>query len=341
MTRLRRSNCEAPGIRRRRRGRGFSYSWEDGQPVDDPAIRERIRALAIPPAWSHVWICPWPHGHIQAVGTDAAGRRQYRYHDAWRKQRDQEKFDRIIEFGQRLPRLRKTVAADIALGDLCRDHVLATAVRLLDAASLRVGGKEYAHDNETYGLSSLLKSHVRVTDERVRLDFPTKGGQRVRIEVDDGDIRSVVATLKRRRRGGPQLLAWQDDDDWRSICSDDVNAYIKTCLGDRFSAKDFRTWRATVTAAVALATRDAVPATDAPRRRSVCEAVRQASDELRNTPAVCRASYIHPEVIELFHQGKRIEIGHRSSRLASERAVLRLLGGNVPGDSRLDARAVA
>ncbi|HZU79080.1 MAG TPA: hypothetical protein VE991_04125 [Acidimicrobiales bacterium] len=330
MMRLRRSVCDGPGIRRRRRGRGFSYSHDDGSPVsaDDVA---RIRALAVPPAWTDVWICPWPHGHIQAVGTDNAGRRQYRYHQAWREQRDHEKFDRMTELGLRLPDLRAQVAAHLRRRGLPRDRVLAAAVRLLDTASFRIGGEEYAEENDTYGLASLRRRHLKVDGNSMTFDFPAKTGQRRIVTVEDAAAARVMAELK-RRSGDAHLLACRLEDRWRILRADDVNAYIKAAIGDEFSAKDFRTWNATVLAAAQLASVDPVPASERGRRRAVQAAMVHVSSHLGNTPTVCRGSYVDPRTIERFRQGHTIRAAllADSSRRAVETAVLDLLGVGTP-----------
>jgi len=241
VSRLRRADCSSPGIVRRRRGRGFEYLDPDGGRVDDAETLERIRALVIPPAWTDVWICLDPDGHLQAVGTDAAGRRQYRYHERWRQRRDQQKFDEMLSFAHALPRLRETAAHDLR-GDGPRRE-LACAVRLLDRGFFRVGGEEYADGNGSYGLATLEKRHVELAgDGALVFDYPAKSGKRRLQAVLDPEVYEVVAALRRRR--GQRLFA---------IRSADINAYIKDAAGGDFSAKDFRTWHATVLAAVALA----------------------------------------------------------------------------------------
>ena len=326
MTRLRRSCGDAPGIRRHRRGRGFSYAWDDGTVVQDPDVLARIRALAIPPAWKEVWICPWANGHLQARGTDAAGRLQYRYHDAWRIRRDAEKFERMLEFGRRLDGLRDAVERDLDDRDPSRERVLAAATRLLDVASLRVGGAEYAQDHETYGLASLLKSHATVSGGTIRLRFTAKTGRLVRAEVADGDVASLLRTLKRRRSGGDGLFAWRTEAAWRPMHSDDVNEYLKAALGDEFSAKDFRTWNATVRCAVELAAAGPPPASLRLRRQRVAEAVEAVADHLSNTTTVCRRSYVDPRVIEAYLEGSVIEAvgSDAASRRDAEAAILEL-----------------
>lgn len=229
--RLRRSVCDAPGISRRRRGKGFSYVAPDGKPVRDEEVLTRIRSLVQPPAWTDVWICPRPNGHIQAMGKDAAGWRQYRYHDAWRERRDQEKFDRVLELGRKLPSLRQRVAKDLRRKGMPRDRSLAAAVRLLDIASFRVGSEEYAKEHETYGLSTLRPEHVRTNGTKVSFDFPGKNGTRQARVVEDPQVAAVMREL-RRRRGKETLLAWRDGGRWVNVNADDINAYIKQIAGE-------------------------------------------------------------------------------------------------------------
>ncbi len=303
--RLRRSDPATGGIARRRRGKGFSYHDAGGRQVTDPATLERIRSLAVPPAWEDVWICPWPNGHIQAVGTDAAGRRQYRYHDAWRERRDREKFSRTVEFGRTLPRLRTTVTRDLASDGLSRERVLAAMVRLLDIGWFRVGGEEYAEEHDTFGVASLRKEHVRVRGTTMVFDYPAKGSIPRKVEIRDTASSAVVAALRRHRGTSPNLFVYKRDRRWIELSSGDVNAYIKEAAGETFSAKDFRTWSGTVLAAAELATKD--PSTTvAGRRRAVAAAVRTVADQLGNTPAVSRSAYVDPRVVERFESGETI-----------------------------------
>jgi DNA topoisomerase-1 len=339
MGRLRRSCCDGPGISRRRRGKGFSYHWDQGQKVEDQEVIARIKALAIPPAWKDVWICPWPNGHIQALGTDAAGRRQYRYHDRWRELRDEAKFERLLDFGRRLPDFRQTVTADLSVDGTPIERACATAARLLDTASLRVGGEEYANDNETYGLATLLKEHVNLKGDCANFVFTSKTHQEVRIRVQDRQVAEVLRILKRRRGGGRDLLAWRQGSRWRDLRSDDINDYIKSGLGTDFSAKDFRTWNATVLAAQHLAELDPRPVGERARRAAVAEVVKRVADHLHNTPAVCRKSYIDPRAIDYFHRGEVVILPEPgpADREELEAAVLALLegtGGREPASVR-------
>ena len=255
MARLRRADCSGPGIRRARRGRGFSYLDEDGDAIEDAEVIERIRGLGIPPAWNDVWICSSPRGHIQATGIDAAGRKQYLYHEGWRRRRDQEKFDEMLDFARALPDLRARIATDMEAGDeLTRERVLGCAVRLLDRGFFRIGTEEYAVSNESFGLATMRKAHVRLEDDDTMVfDYPAKHGKRQVRAVVDPLAMDVVGALKRRRGGGPELLAYKDGRRWQDIRSGDINEYIKEITGADYSAKDFRTWNATVLAAVALA----------------------------------------------------------------------------------------
>jgi DNA topoisomerase-1 len=314
IARLRRSNCAAPGIARRGRGRGFEYRDPAGERIDDPGVLERIAELAIPPAWKEVWICVDPLGHLQATGMDAAGRKQYLYHERWRAHRDRRKFDTMLAFGEAVPRLRRRVMRDFAsaraasplgLEDLNRTRVLACSVRLLDLGFFRIGSEDYAERNESYGLTTVLRDHVTIVDRQLVFDFPAKSGQRRIQGITDGDALAVVAALK-RRRSGSQLLAYREADDWVEVRAEDVNAYIKQYSGGDFTAKDFRTWNATILAAVALAGADEPGRTRAARERQVARAVKTVAAFLGNTPAVCRASYVDPRVIDRFNAGVTI-----------------------------------
>jgi len=305
MARLRRADCSGPGFRRVGRGRGFSYLDEHGDPIDEPDVLERLRGLGIPPAWKDVWICPWQRGHIQATGIDAAGRKQYLYHPDWRTRRDAEKFDEMLAFAKILPRLRDRVAADLGGGEaLTRDRVLACAVRLLDRGFFRIGTEEYTDSNDSFGLATMRKEHVTLEDgDTMVFDYPAKSGVRqVRAVVDPLAI-DVVARLKRRRGGSDELLAYKNGRRWHDLKSGDVNDYIKEITGAGYSAKDFRTWNATVLAAVALAVSGEVAATKTGRKRAISRAVKEVSHYLGNTPAVCRASYIDPRVFDAYEGG--------------------------------------
>jgi DNA topoisomerase I len=336
MVRTRRVDCSAPGIRRARRGRGFSYVGVDGEPVRDPELLARIRALVIPPAWRDVWICPIANGHLQAVGTDAAGRRQYLYHEAWRTRRDQEKFDHMLEFARVLPGLREHAASHLGGEGLTRERVLACATRLLDRGFFRMGSEGYAEQNQTYGLATIEKRHVRLDGDVIAFDYVTKGGKRRLQSVLDPEAHEVVAALLRRRGGGPEPLAFRRGREWVDVRSEDVNAYIKEQTGGDFTAKDFRTWTATVLAAVALASSFPVARSRTARTRAVRRAVEEVAQYLGNTPAVCRASYIDPRVFDRYRSGLTVaaalerlgevdEPGEPAHQGAVEAAVLDLI----------------
>jgi DNA topoisomerase-1 len=304
--RLRRADCSSPGLTRRKHGKGFTYLDADGEKVTDPEDLERIAELGIPPAWKDVWICSDSLGHLQATGIDAAGRKQYLYHPQWRTRRDSEKFDEMLRFAAVLPQLREHVYEQLtATEQLTRERVLACAVRLLDRGFFRVGSEQYAADNESYGLATMRKEHVTLDPEHSGMvfDYPAKSGQRRVQGVVDPAAFAVVAALKRRRGGGHELLAFKDGRSWCDVRSPDINQYLKDATGDDFSAKDFRTWAATMLAAIALAVSGEVAATKTGRKRAVTRAVKEVSHYLGNTPAVCRASYIDPRVIDAYNGG--------------------------------------
>jgi DNA topoisomerase I len=302
MARLLRSDCSGPGIARRGRGRGFEYLDEQGRRVTDPEVLVRVRDLGIPPAWRDVWICPNPRGHLQATGTDAAGRKQYLYHPDWRTRRDAEKFAEMERFARALPALREHVQHDLeAESGYSRARVAACAVRLLDRGFFRIGSEEYT---ESFGLATMRKEHVTVTrGGEMVFDYPAKSGVRRIQAVVDPLAAEIVAALKRRRGGGDELLAYKDGRRWRDIRSEDINAYLKEATGDGFSAKDFRTWNATLLAAVALSVSGEVAGTPTGRKRAISRAVKEVAHYLGNTPAVCRASYIDPRVFDAYRAG--------------------------------------
>jgi len=308
VARLRRSDCSRPGIRRRRRGKGFEYLDENDQRVKDPSVVERIRELAIPPAWEEVWICPYPMGHIQATGTDAAGRKQYRYHDRWRERRDQEKFESMMRFANALPRLRERVTGDLALEGMPRDKALACAVRLMDRGFFRIGSEDYAEENDTYGIATMGKRHATVSSDEITFDYEAKGSKRRVQAIGDPVVADVVRMLKKRRGGGEELLAYKANGRWSDVKSPEINDYVKQATGGNFSAKDFRTWSGTVLAAQALAVSAVVAAggTQTARKRVKTRAVNEVAHYLGNTPAVARASYIDPRVFDRFDGGLTI-----------------------------------
>lgn len=312
MARLRRSDCSAAGIHRRGRGRGFSFVDDEGTPITDEETLQRIRDLAIPPAWKDVWICPDPLGHIQATGIDEAGRKQYRYHQRWEDRRATRKYTAMREFAAALPKLRRVVRRDIGLEGMPRERALATAVRLLDLGFFRIGGEEYAESNDSYGLATIRREHVHRNGEEIVFDFPAKSNQR-RIQAI-GDAAAIAALeAMRRRRGGPaDLLAWKEGRRWRDVRSADINDYIQEAIGGEFSAKDFRTWSGTVLAAAALAGEEK-PTSEAAAKRTVNGAVKTVAAALGNTPAVCRRSYIDPRVFDRYRDGETIDVGRRAA----------------------------
>ena len=341
LPRLRRVSCSGPGLTRRRRGKGFVYLDAAGQSVTDPVVLERIRALVIPPAWNDVWICPTPSGHIQATGMDARGRRQYRYHDVWRTQRDLAKHDRILEFASRLPAARERIRADLVGTELTRERVLACAVRLLDLGFFRIGGEQYAEENQTYGLATMHKEHVRVAaDGTLTFDYTAKSGKHLHKSLAEPEVAAVIGALKRRRGGGVELLAYRGPGGgWVDVKSGDINAYLRRATGGDDSAKDFRTWSATVLAAIGLSVSTEVGSESA-RKRAVTRVVKEVSEKLGNTPAVCRSSYIDPRIIDLYDNGLTIRddleqlgadasYGEPAFQGAIEAAVLRLLREDV------------
>jgi len=332
-----RSDPAGPGLRRRKQGKGWVYLDADGGRVTDPEVVDRCAGLVLPPAWTDVWICPHPLGHIQATGVDARGRRQYRYHDLWRQQRDLEKFDRVLDFAERLPGLREVVAEHLTRPHLDRERALACAVRLLERGFFRVGSEEYAEANQTYGLTTLRREHVTVTrDGQICFDYRAKSGKRRVQTVVDPEVLPTVTTLKRRRDPHPELLAYKQGGAWTDLKSADVNDYLREVTGLEVSAKDFRTWNATVLAAVGLAVASEVSVTPTARKRAVTHVVREVADKLGNTPTVCRASYVDPRVIDLYQGGVTVvdeltalgegeDLGTPAYQGGVEQAVLALL----------------
>jgi DNA topoisomerase IB len=307
MPRIRRVDTSSVGLTRRRAGRGFTYLDTRGERIADAATLARIKGLVIPPAWRDVWISPVPNGHIQAVGTDAAGRRQYLYHPAWRARREAAKFDQMLDFAKVLPAVRDQVAADLALEGMPAGRVLACAVRLIDRGFFRIGGETYAERNHSYGLATITKEHVSVDGGVLTFDYAAKHGQRRVVQLTDPEVLPIVVTLLRRRGGGDELLAWRDGRTWRDLRSADVNRYIKLVTGDeRHSAKEFRTWSATVLAAVGLAVTAAGTRSRTARTRAIARVVKEVAAYLGNTPAIARGSYIDPRVVDAYQSGLTI-----------------------------------
>ena len=334
MPRLRTVSPNQPGWTRRRQGRGFRYADQYGaQLVADDV--DRCRKLVIPPAWREVWICPYPNGHIQAVGTDEAGRRQYLYHPEWRRKRDEAKHDRVLTVAEQLPKARAEVEEHLQLDGMPQDKALATAFRLLDLGFFRIGGESYAEQNGSFGLATIKKNHVRIDGDRIVFEYVAKSGKDRYWRLIDADARAAVATMLRRRGGSDELLAYKEHGSWVDVTSADINEYVKVRLGCEVSAKDFRTWHATVLAAVALAVSTQADSPTA-RKRAIARAMREVADYLGNTPTVARASYVDPRVIDLFEDGYTIEpamtelgvdadFGQPAHHGPIEQAVLRLL----------------
>jgi len=289
---------DRPGIRRQMGALGFRYKRPDGRPVRSPADLKRIRALAIPPAWKDVWICPDPKGHVQATGRDARGRKQYRYHPHWRAHRDGNKFDRLEEFAAILPKLRARVTADLATSGLPREKVLATVVQLLEKSLIRVGNDEYAKSNRSYGLTTLRDQHVDVKGATVRFRFRGKSGKQHHVDVNNRRRARIIKQC--RDLPGQELFQYLDDEgEIQDVNSADVNDYLREMTGADFTAKDFRTWSGTVLAATALREQSSTD-TIAAAKKNVVRAVEAVAGVLGNTPAVCRKSYIHPAVLECY-----------------------------------------
>jgi DNA topoisomerase-1 len=292
---------DEPGIRRQKRGKGFTYLDPQGKTIKDEKTLERIQKLAIPPAWTDVWVCPRPNGHLQATGRDARGRKQYRYHANWREVRDETKFGRMIAFGDSLPKIRERIDRDMSQRGLGREKVLATVVKLLETTLIRVGNKEYVKQNNSFGLTTLRDQHVDVEGSTLRFEFRGKSGKEHSVEVQDRRLARIVKQC--RDVPGQKLFQYLDGNGERqSVSSEDVNAYLRETTGEDFSAKDFRTWGGTVLALSALLE---VGACESEREanKAVVEAIKHVSGQLGNRPAICRKYYVHPVVIQSFLEG--------------------------------------
>jgi DNA topoisomerase-1 len=297
---------DAPGIRRRKRGQGFAYVDPQGRPVRDAKTLERIRKLAIPPAWTDVWICTTANGHLQATGRDARGRKQYRYHAEWRTVRDETKFGKMLVFGDALPQIRARVDEDLSRRGLPREKVLAAVVKLLETTLIRIGNREYMKQNKSFGLTTLRDGHVDIQGSTLRFEFRGKSGKEHQVEIQDRRLARVVKQC--RDLPGQTLFQYLDDDGVRqSIRSEDVNAYLKEITGQEFTAKDFRTWGGTVLALSALL-EVGLCESEKEANRAVVQMVKQVSAELGNRPAICRKYYVHPMVIDTFVQGKLVDV---------------------------------
>ena len=329
MPRLRRTSPDQPGWSRRRAGKGFTFLDEHGDRLG-PEQAQRCKDLAIPPAWEDVWITPHANGHLQAVGTDDAGRLQYLYHPKWRSSRQAAKFDRILRFGKALTKARERVLTDLAGDGMSLERACAVAVRLLDLGYFRIGNDVYADTNGSFGLTTLRKEHVTRKGKTLRFEFVGKSGVEHTVDIDDRAVIEALDVMRRRRGGGDELLARKDGRRWRDLTASEVNDYIRTCMGIDATAKDFRTWHATVIAAAALAESDEPAETKASRKRAVSGAMKEVADFLGNTPTQARTSYVDPRVVEAYEQGRTINVKKSydtadARQAALERAVLKLL----------------
>ena len=322
---LRYVNDGEAGISRVKRGKGFSYLFDGGRAVDDAANLERLRSLAIPPAWTKVWICKTANGHIQAVGRDAKGRKQYKYHPKWREARDGTKYSRLLEFAKVLPAIRSRVSADLRREAMPREKVLATVVKLLDVTAIRIGNEEYAKNNHSYGLTTLKSKHANVVGSKVRFRFIGKGGKKHEAEITHKGIARIVKQCQ--EIPGQELFQYLDGDTPVSVDSSDVNDYIRDAAGSDFTAKDFRTWAGTVLAARALS-EVADCETETEKKVAVVSAVDSVAAALGNTRAICRKCYIHPAVVDAFNEGRLAKLlasGRRVAGLSKEESRLQRL----------------
>src|SRR5438034_6340180 len=338
---LRYVSDEEPGFWRRRKGDNFEYFDTKGKPIRDEQRLLRIKRLAIPPAWSDVWICPSPNGHIQATGRDARGRKQYRYHERWREIRDENKYDRLVNSGKALPKIRRRLKKDLVLSGLPREKVLATIVQLLERSFIRVGNEEYARENKSFGLTTMQDRHVDVKGSKLRFRFRGKSGRQHEVDVTDRRIARIVSKLQ--DLPGQSLFQYIDDEgDVRDITSQDVNEYLREITGEGFTAKDFRTWAGTVLAAIALRVAGEFE-TKKQAKAKIRNAISAVGEIIGNTKAVCRRCYIHPAIVKAYLNGNSVncfkprspEVEKRGIDFAStEAAVLKLLQA---GSSKSDA----
>ena len=305
-----------PGIRRKKAGKGFVYLGTDGRPIRDAKELQRIRALAVPPAYTDVWICPSPNGHIQATGRDARGRKQYRYHPKWREVRDETKFERMLAFSEVLPRIRRAVERDLQRPGLPREKVLATVVRLLESTCIRVGNDEYAKSNRSFGLTTLQDRHVEISGSNVTFEFRGKSGKIHRCSLTDRRLAHIVQRCQ--ALPGEDLFQYVDEDGTRqTIGSEDVNGYIREIAGEEFTAKDFRTWAGTILAVAALS-EAGLSATQRQAKSNVLRAIDQVAEQLNNTRAVCRKYYVHPAVFETYLDGTLHQILQNGTKVAAK-----------------------
>ena len=299
------STDDRPGIQRRRSGRGWRYIGPDGTTITDQKQIDRIKSLAIPPAYTDVWINPSPRGHLQATGRDDQGRKQYRYHPRWREVRDETKYNRMVAFAQSLPAIREQVDRDLSLPGLPRDKVLATVIRLLETTLVRVGNEEYARSNGSYGLTTMRNNHVDVTGSSIRFSFKGKSGKKHQVDIRDRRLATIIRRLQ--ELSGQHLFQYDDEEGQpQSIDSDDVNDYLRRISGQDFTAKDFRTWAGTVLAARALREFSAVDS-EAQAKQNIVQAIEEVATRLGNTRTVCRKCYVHPEILDGYLDGTLLE----------------------------------
>jgi DNA topoisomerase-1 len=344
---LRYTTDAIPGIRRVKRRGGFSFIDTGGKTITDKGEIARIKALAVPPAYTDVWISPLPNGHLQATGRDARGRKQYRYHKRWRAVRDENKFDRMIEFAKALPNIRAALARDIALPGMPREKVLATILTLMASTAIRIGNEEYARENDSYGLTTLREEHVDVKGARVRFRFRGKSGKDQQIEIRDKRIARIIK--RSQDLPGQQLFEYLDDDGTQHpVRSEDVNEYLKAISDGDFTAKDFRTWEATMMCAIELAALKAEEQTPTERKKLVTEVITKVAAHLGNTLAVCKKSYVYPGVVDEFVNNGALKLIEKAVAKASphaldrhERAVVALIERIVSRESRPLAEALA
>jgi DNA topoisomerase-1 len=337
---------DRPGISRRRNGAAFQYIDPSGKVIRDPEELQRIKSLAIPPAWREVWICPIGNGHLQATGRDAKGRKQHRYHPRWREVRDENKYGRILAFAKALPLIRQRVDNDLRRPGLPRDKILATVVRLLETSHIRVGNEEYARQNKSFGLATLRTRHVNVSGSTISFQFRGKSGVEHALDINDRRLAKIIKRCQ--DLPGYELFQYIDDDgERRTIDSTDVNEYIRQIAGEEFSTKDFRTWAGTVLAARALQEFQSA-ASDAESKRNIVQAIESVAKKLGNTKAVCRKCYIHPAVIQSYTDGTLLralrrrlkkEINDSHDLEPEEAAVLRLLKAGVTSESKAAPKA--
>ncbi len=315
---------EQPGLSRQRKGEEFEYFDTKGRPVRDEQRLLRIKRLAIPPAWTEVWICPSPNGHIQATGRDARRRKQYRYHERWREIRDENKYDRLVNFGKALPKIRRRLKKDLALNGLPREKVLATIVQLLERSFIRVGNEEYARENKSFGLTTMQDRHVDVKGSKLRFRFRGKSGRQHEVDVTDRRIARIVSKLQ--DLPGQSLFQYLDDEgNVRDITSQDVNEYLREITGEDFTAKDFRTWAGTVLAAIALSAAGEFD-TKKQAKTNIKHAISAVAEVLGNTLAICRQCYIHPIILETYLKGNSVDgLKQGIAKEFAEAAVLKLL----------------